>query len=109
VPIPESGAFEKFRQDYFEAYNEEQGILSTFSPHSYDATAILISGIEAVAIEHGDNLIVPRKALADQVRGTEGYQGLTGQITCSEIGECAAASIVFVMAENGEWVTGPGQ
>jgi branched-chain amino acid transport system substrate-binding protein len=109
VPIPESGAFEEFRQDYFGTYNEEQGILSPFSPHSYDATAILINAVEAVAIEHGDNLIVPRKALADQVRGTEGYQGLTGEITCSETGECAAASIVFVMAENGEWVTGPGQ
>jgi len=109
VPIPESGAFDKFREDYFNAYNEEQGILSTFSPHSYDATAILINAIEAVAVEHGDNLIIPRKALADQVRSTSGYQGLTGSITCSDVGECAAASIIFVIAEDGKWVTGPGQ
>ncbi len=109
VPIPESGAFDTFRQDYFNAYNEEQGVLSTFTPHSYDATTLLIEGLEKVAIEHGDNLIIPRKALADAVRGTQDYQGLTGTITCSEIGECAAASIVFVIAENGAWVTGPGQ
>ena len=109
VPIPESGEFDTFRENYFNAYNEEQGILSTFTPHSYDATTILLNAIEAVAIEHGDNLIIPRKALADQVRGTKGYQGLTGSITCNDVGECAAASIVFVIAENGEWVTGPGQ
>jgi branched-chain amino acid transport system substrate-binding protein len=109
VPIPESGAFDQFRQDYFDAFNEEQGLLSTFTPHSYDATTILINAIEQVAIEHGDNLVVPRSALAEAVRGTSNYQGLTGSINCSDVGECAAASIIFVIAENGEWVTGPGQ
>ena len=109
VPIPPSGAFDQFRADYQAAYGDEQGKLSTFSPHSYDATMIMILALEEVAIEHGDSLIIPRKALADKVRSTSGYTGLTGQINCSDTGECAAASIQFMKVENGDWVAGPGQ
>jgi len=109
VPIPESEAFDQFMADYEAAYGEEQGKLSPFSPHSYDATSILINAIEVIAVESGDNLIIPRKALADEVRSTAGYEGLTGTITCSDIGECAAASILFMIVEGGEWVAGPGQ
>ncbi len=109
VPIPESAAFDKFRADYQAAYGDEQGKLSPFSPHAYDAAAILINAIEKVAIEYGDSLVIPRKALADEVRGTKNYQGLTGTISCTANGECAAASILFMKVENGEWVKGPGQ
>jgi branched-chain amino acid transport system substrate-binding protein len=109
VPIPESGAFDQFRSDYQAAYGDEQGKLSPFSPHGYDAMSILINAVEKVAIESGSSLVVPRKALADEVRSTADYQGLTGMITCSEIGECAAASILFMVVENGDWVKGPGQ
>jgi len=109
VPIPESAAFDQFRADYQAAYGDEQGKLSPFSPHSYDAMSILINAIEKVAIESGSSLVIPRKALADQVRSTADYQGLTGTITCSQTGECAAASILFMMVENGDWVKGPGQ
>lgn len=109
VPIPESAAFDKFRADYQAAYGDEQGKLSPFSPHSYDAASILINAIEKVAIEYGDSLIIPRKALAEAVRATKNYQGLTGMISCTDVGECAAASIKFMMVENGEWVVGPGQ
>ena len=109
VPIPESAAFDQFRADYQAAYGDEQGKLSPFSPHGYDAMAILINAVEKVAVESGSSLIVPRKALADEVRNTADYQGLTGTITCSEIGECAAASILFMMVENGDWEKGPGQ
>jgi len=109
VPIPESGAFDQFRADYQAAYGDEQGKLSPFSPHGYDAMAILINAVEKVAIESGSSLVIPRKALADEVRNTADYQGLTGTITCNEIGECAAASILFMLVENGDWVKGPGQ
>jgi branched-chain amino acid transport system substrate-binding protein len=109
VPIPESDAFATFRADYQATYGDEQGKLSTFSPHSYDSATILINAIEAVAKKDGDNLIIPRKALADEVRGTKGYTGLTGEINCSSTGECAAASIRFMIVENGDWVEGPGQ
>jgi branched-chain amino acid transport system substrate-binding protein len=109
VPIPESGAFTTFKADYEAAYGDPQGKLSPFSPHGYDSMAILLKAIDEVAIESGSSLIIPRKALAEVVRGTKDYQGLTGSITCSSTGECAAAAIQFMKVVGGEWVEGPGQ
>ncbi len=109
VPIPESEAFAKFRADYQAAYGDEQGKLSPFSPHAYDAMSILLDSAEAVAIKSGSSLLIPRKALAEQVRATKDFTGLTGSITCSDTGECAAASILFMVVQNGEWVAGSGQ
>ncbi|MBN1487867.1 MAG: branched-chain amino acid ABC transporter substrate-binding protein [Anaerolineae bacterium] len=109
VPIPESGAFTKFREDYKSKYGDEQGELSPFSPHAHDALAVLLNALDQVAIESGDNLYIPRKALADAVRNTKDFEALTGTITCSDTGECAAASILFMIAQDGKWVPGPGQ
>jgi branched-chain amino acid transport system substrate-binding protein len=109
VPIPESAAFTQFKADYESAYGDEQGKLSPFSPHAYDSMAILLQAIDEVAVESGSSLIIPRKALADTVRATSNYQGLTGTITCSSTGECAAASILFMEVAGGDWVAGPGQ
>jgi len=71
--------------------------------------AILLDSVEAVAIKSGSSLLIPRKALAEQVRATKDYDALTGNITCSDTGECAAASILFMVVQNGDWVAGPGQ
>jgi branched-chain amino acid transport system substrate-binding protein len=109
VPIPESDAFTKFQADYLADYGQEQGELSPFSPHGHDSAAVLLAAMDKVAVKDGDNLIIPRKALADAVRSTTDFQGLTGNITCSEEGECAAASILFMEVVDGQWVPGPGQ
>jgi branched-chain amino acid transport system substrate-binding protein len=109
VPIPESEAFNKFRTDYQAAYGDEQGKLSPFSPHGHDAMAVLLAAIDEVAIKDGSSLLIPRKALAEAVRSTTDFDGLTGTITCSDVGECAAASILFMEVQNGDWVKGPGQ
>lgn len=109
VPIPESDAFTTFRQVYQERYGDEQGKLSPFSPHSHDATAILLEAIDKVAVKSGSSLIIPRKELAETVRATSDFAGLTGEITCSDVGECAAASILFMEAKGGEWVAASGQ
>lgn len=109
VPIPESAAFDAFRSNYKAAYGDEQGELSPFSPHAYDSTALILHTLDKVVLTEGDNLYVPRKALADAIRATTNYAGLTGSITCSDTGECAAASILFMIVENAAWVPGPGQ
>ncbi|PKO22321.1 MAG: hypothetical protein CVU38_10005 [Chloroflexi bacterium HGW-Chloroflexi-1] len=109
VPIPESAAFAKFKADYEAAYGDPQGKLSPFSPHGHDAMSILIDAIEKVATQSGSSLIIPRKALADAARSTKDYQGLTGTLTCSDTGECAAAAVQFMVVKDGDWVKGPGQ
>jgi branched-chain amino acid transport system substrate-binding protein len=109
VPIPPSAAFDKFRADYEADYGDPQGKLSPFSPHGYDSAALLISAIEEAAVESGDSLIIPRKALGDAVRGIKDFAGLTGVLTNDGTGECAAASPLFMVVENGGWVNAPGQ
>lgn len=109
VPIPESDAFSKFQADYEADYGDPQGKLSPFSPHGYDAMSVIITALEKVAVESGDSLVIPRKALADAVRSTKDFEGLTGSLTCSAMGECAAAAVLFMQVQNGEWVKGPDQ
>jgi branched-chain amino acid transport system substrate-binding protein len=109
VPIPPSEAFDKFKADYEADYGDPQGKLSPFSPHGYDATALLIQAIEDVAVESGDSLVVPRKALADAVRSIKNFPGLTGTLTADGTGELAAAFPLFMVVESGEWVEAPGQ
>ena len=109
VPIPESDAFTKFQDDYQADYGQAQGELSPFSPHGHDSAAVLLAAMDEVAVKDGDNLVIPRKALADEVRSTQDFTGLTGTISCDADGECAAAAILFMEVVDGEWVKGPGQ
>jgi branched-chain amino acid transport system substrate-binding protein len=109
VPIPESDAFATFQADYLADYGQAQGELSPFSPHGHDSAAVLLAAMDKVAVKDGNNLVIPRKALADEVRSTKDFQGLTGTISCDSDGECAAASILFMEVADGAWVKGPGQ
>jgi branched-chain amino acid transport system substrate-binding protein len=104
---PESEARTDFDAKYMAAFGDEPGALSTFTWHGYDVVAALISAIESVAVKGGDgNLYIPREALVDAVNGLTGYQGLTGEISCSA-GECNTAGPTFLVVENGEWVLAP--
>ncbi len=109
VPIPPSDAFTKFQADYEAAYGDPQGKLSPFSPHGYDSTSVILTSLEEVAIESGDSLIIPRKALAQAVRSLKDYTGLTGTLTNDGTGNLAAASPLFMIVEGGEWKEAPGQ
>jgi branched-chain amino acid transport system substrate-binding protein len=74
------------------AYRELAGTapLAVFHAHTFDAMNVLFQAIEAVAIENDDgSLSIPRGALRDEVFATEGYDGVTGMITCTELGDCA--------------------
>ncbi len=104
VPIPPSAAFDQFRADYQAAYGDEQGLLSPFSPHGYDAVSVILNCIDEVAMESDGKLYIPRHALALAVRSLKDFQGLTGPLTNDGTGNLAAAAPVFMIAENGEWV-----
>ena len=61
--------------------------LSPYWAHAYDATTILLSAIESVAVEEGDRLYIDRAALREQV-GATAMNGLVGTISCDEFGDC---------------------
>ena len=105
---PTSDARDEFDAQYEETYGDAPGVLSTFTWHGYDVVMALISAIKSVAVKANDgNLYIPRDDLVKAVRGLSGYEGLTGEITCTETGECNTAGPTFLVVENGEWVIVP--
>jgi len=93
---------------FVDAYTEEYGTppdaLGPYHAESYDAAGILLAALEAVAeVDDDGNLVIDRMALVEAVRTTEGFEGLTGVITCSESGDCSPAAIGVFQAVDGVW------
>jgi branched-chain amino acid transport system substrate-binding protein len=70
----------QFIEDYTAFFGEAP---QPFSAQAYDATAIAIAAIERVVAD-GE---LSRTAVAEAVRATEGYEGLTGTITFDDNGD----------------------
>jgi len=99
-----SPSVDAFGEKFESVYGDPPGAVSTFSWHGYDVVDALIQQIKSVAILGEDgNLYIPREALIDAVNNMEGYQGLTGELSC-EGGECNATGPAFLVVEDGEWV-----
>jgi branched-chain amino acid transport system substrate-binding protein len=98
-----SGDF--YQGEFIPAYEEQFGeTTSVFHAHAFDATNMVLQAIEAVAIEDGGTLFIPRTALKDELFSTEGYQGVIGELTCNENGDCnPGASISVSVVKNGEF------
>jgi branched-chain amino acid transport system substrate-binding protein len=110
VPIPETDEFTKFKADYKAAYGDDQGKLSPFSPHGHDAMLVILTALDKVSVKNADGtLTIDRVKLAETVRTTKNLKGLTGTLTCTADGECAAAGIQFMTVKDGQWVKGAGQ
>ena len=60
---------------------------SPYWAHTYDATTILLSAIESVAVEDGDRLHIDRAALREQV-GATAMSGIVGSVSCDAFGDC---------------------
>ena len=91
-PDPSGTASAFYEDEFLPAYQDAFGSapLSVFHAHAYDAFNILMAAVEEVAIENDDgSLSIPRQALRDAVFATEGYEGVIGTFTCTELGDCA--------------------
>jgi branched-chain amino acid transport system substrate-binding protein len=99
---PEKLAFDK---KYEETLGRVAGSKSSFPWFSYDVVQVLADRIREVAFVGDDgNLYVPRAELVNAVRTTSGFKGITGEITCSENGECNASGPTFYIVKEGAWV-----
>ena len=90
VTVFQGGAY--YSDTFLPAYSEQFGTdpTSVFHAHAFDAANVLFDAIEAVAVDDGSgNLTISRTALRDAVFATSGYEGLTGIITCTPLGDCA--------------------
>jgi hypothetical protein len=95
--------YEQFLAGYQEILGQEP--VSAFHAHAYDAAHIIFDAVEQVAQEGPDgSLLIGRQALRDAIYGTEGFDGITGTLTCDENGDCADPQITINQIQNGEYV-----
>jgi len=90
VTVFQEGAF--YNDEFLPAYQEQFGTEPTavFHAHAFDASNVLFQAIEQVAVDDGSgNLTISRTALKDAVLATSGHEGITGIVTCTELGDCA--------------------
>lgn len=88
--------------DFLATYESEFGEApsAAFWAHSYDAATMLLNAIETVAVEDSDgNLVIDRQALRDALDATS-FQGMIGDLTCDEFGDCGSQQIQIVLHED---------
>jgi len=89
--------------DFLAAYQAEYGEApsAAFWAHSYDATVLLLSAIDAVAVELDDgSLFIDRQALRDELTSTKNFSGIIGTLSCDQFGDCGAQRISIVLHED---------
>jgi branched-chain amino acid transport system substrate-binding protein len=98
-----------YKNEFIPAYKTEFGTAPTsvFHAHAFDAMNILFDAIKQAAVENSDgSLTIPRQALHDAIFATSGYAGITGTITCSELGDCATDVTIGIFKAPGWPVEG---
>ena len=86
------GGYQDFLTKHTEKYAENP--LSIFHAHAYDAANMLFNAIEEVAVQGDDgSLTIPLGPLRDAIYATEGFEGITGTLTCNDFGDCADPAI----------------
>lgn len=92
---PTGSAYEEFVGAYEAEFGEAP--IQAFHAHSYDAANVLMNAIEEVAFAEDDGTLqIDRQGLMDALYTTEGFEGLTGTLTCDEFGDCADPKIDIV-------------
>jgi branched-chain amino acid transport system substrate-binding protein len=92
-----------FAAAYFGKFGEDPR--SIFSAFAFDATNVILGGIEGVGIVDGDGTLhVGLQALRDALFATAGFTGLTGTIACDPLGECGATDFLILTVVGGELV-----
>ena len=107
ISSPDLAAFgDEYAADFVPKYVEKFGEepFSIFHAHSYDAFMVIAEAIEAAAVQLDDgSLVIPRQALRDAFYATKDHKGLTGNLTCSETGDCADPVIAVYEYHAGEF------
>ena len=86
-----SGDF--YANQFLPEYKKRAGTDPTaaFHAHAYDAANALFDAIKKTAVKDGDTIKIARTALKDALVAVSGVKGLSGEITCTALGDCATA------------------
>ena len=63
--------------------------------HAYDATTMLLSAIEKVAVEVEGTLYIDRRALREELHASS-FDGIIGPIACDRFGDCGSQRIAVI-------------
>jgi branched-chain amino acid transport system substrate-binding protein len=111
---PDFSLFGEAYPDFLARHEAKYGEkpLAPFHAHAYDAAMLIFNAIDKAAIDAGGGkLLIPRIAVRDALYATENYAGLTGDLTCSDFGDCAAPVIAVYetfSADPAQWNPGAG-
>ncbi len=84
----------EFVDKYVEKFGMHPSDLGPFHYQSYDTVLVITEALKkASEVDDAGNLVIDREALITAIRETEGLEGLTGTITCNEVGDCGAGGI----------------
>jgi branched-chain amino acid transport system substrate-binding protein len=98
-----------YKNEFIPAYKDQFGTAPTsvFHAHAFDAMNILFEALKTAAIQNDDgSLTIPRQALRDAIFATSGWEGITGTITCTELGDCATDVTIGIFEAPGWPVEG---
>jgi len=100
---PASAHWDEFLQKYESAGGRRDAV--AFGPNAYDAVGILAQAIKSVAtVNSAGHLEIGRQALANAVRATRAYAGLTGSITFDANGDRTLGEVVIYQVQGEKWV-----
>ena len=102
APAPES---QPFAEKYKAIYGEYP--VATYHLQAYDAALMLFTVIEQTAIpasSTNDSVFIPRQKLRNAIYAIHGVNGLSGPISCSSSGDCAAPEIEIFQIQSGKFV-----
>ncbi len=91
---PDFSSFGPAYQSFLQKYEQQNNLpkpISAYHAHAYDAMNMILAAIKKVAVQDQDGTLhVGRQALRDALYATSNMQGLTGNITCDQNGDCGA-------------------
>lgn len=104
-PYVNNAANNNLMRKWMDTYGEPPP--SNFHAFAYDATNLLLTVIQNTAqITPDGTLVIGRQALRDALTNTADFQGITGNITCSEHGDCATGEALAIYRVSDEQING---
>lgn len=95
--------YEEFVQNYTDKYGEAP--VAAFHAHAYDALNVIVDAIEEVGVVGSDGVLrIGRQALRNAIYGTSGFEGLTGTLSCTELGDCGAEHVAIGQVQESQFV-----
>jgi branched-chain amino acid transport system substrate-binding protein len=72
----------------------------------YDAASMLIKAIqETASLNRDGDLVIVREKVENALHTSVDVEAVTGNLTCTEYGECSADVLGIGSVQDGEWVT----